>query len=65
MKHEPDSDPAAATLRERLIQHLVQTVPEGLAVCEFNCSAGECSQEEWQRCSRRRIVPAVQGEVPK
>ena len=57
------SDPTPPTLRERLIQALVQTVPEELAKCEFNCSANECSHEEWQRCSRRRIAPGIQEQA--
>jgi hypothetical protein len=64
MRHDPESEAAKPSLRERLIQHFVQTVPEELAVCEFSCSAHECSREEWQRCSRRRLAAGEQAEEP-
>ena len=41
------------SLRERLIQAIVQPVPDGLALCEFECSKTECSVEEWKHCKRR------------
>lgn len=41
------------SLGERLIGHIVQTVPEGIALCEFDCSATECSPETWNHCKRR------------
>jgi hypothetical protein len=43
----------APSLRERLIQAIVQPVPDGLALCEFSCSKTECSAEEWKHCKRR------------
>ena len=45
------SDPIS--LRERVIQAIVQPVPDGLALCEFDCSKTECSAEEWRGCKRR------------
>ena len=41
------------TLRDRLLGHWVQTVPEDSAICEFDCSKTECSNSEWQHCKRR------------
>lgn len=41
------------SLRERLIQAIVQPVPDGLALCEFNCSKNECSVDQWRHCKRR------------
>lgn len=40
-------------LRKRLMSHLIQTVPEDSAICEFDCNKPECSQHEWQHCKRR------------
>jgi hypothetical protein len=37
----------------RLIHALVQPVPDGLALCEFDCTKTECSVEEWRTCKRR------------
>ncbi|MEK7952722.1 hypothetical protein [Luteolibacter soli] len=39
--------------RERLFQAIVQPVPDGLALCEFECSKTECSMDEWRSCKRR------------
>lgn len=41
------------TLGERLLAHLVQPVPESIALCEFHCSATRCSPEQWHHCHRR------------
>ncbi|WP_035606153.1 hypothetical protein [Haloferula sp. BvORR071] len=60
MNQHPEPDTTAPpTLRERILKHLVQAVPDELARCEFNCSVSECSHEEWERCSRRRLGPAT------
>jgi hypothetical protein len=32
---------------------LVQTVPDSIAVCEFDCRALACRRGEWERCERR------------
>ncbi|QJE95389.1 hypothetical protein [Luteolibacter luteus] len=40
-------------LLERLKENLVQTVPEEIAVCEFDCDHEECSPREWKHCLRR------------
>ena len=53
------SDPAkkdeccSVSLRDRLMSHLVQTVPDGIALCEFGCSKTRCSESEWEHCTRR------------
>jgi hypothetical protein len=33
--------------------HLVQTVPDDIAQCEFHCSRTDCSHTEWNNCKRR------------
>jgi hypothetical protein len=52
-----------AQLRERLLAHLVQPVPESIALCEFACSASHCSPEEWRTCTRR--LAALDGGGPQ
>jgi hypothetical protein len=32
---------------------LIQIVPEELAVCEFDCRAGNCTVRQWKTCERR------------
>lgn len=46
-------DSCHGTLRERLMSHLVQLVPEHSAICEFNCGRTRCSESEWTNCQRR------------
>jgi hypothetical protein len=46
-------------LRKRLINAIVQPVPDDLALCEFECSKTECSAEEWKHCRRRREAASV------
>ena len=52
----------AATLRERLLAHLVQPVPESIALCEFACSVERCGAEQWRNCHRR--LAALDGGSP-
>lgn len=52
--NEHDGHPDPLSLRERLIQAIAQPVPNGLALCEFECSKTVCSPEEWRSCKRRR-----------
>jgi len=33
--------------------HLVETVPNDIALCEFDCSKTQCSFGEWESCARR------------
>lgn len=40
-------------LLERIKESLVQTVPEEIAICEFNCGHNQCSPREWKHCLRR------------
>jgi hypothetical protein len=51
--HTCSNDEGHKTLRERLMDRLVGTVPEDSAICEFDCSKTECSNEEWTHCQRR------------
>ena len=40
----------------KLLRWLVQSVtsvPEDIAVCEFECSKSECLYEDWVNCERR------------
>ena len=32
---------------------LIQTVPEEVAACEFDCRAGNCTVRQWKTCERR------------
>lgn len=50
---ECDSGHGKPSLRERLMSHLVQTVPEEIAICEFNCTKLQCSHSDWENCQRR------------
>ena len=36
-----------------LMDHLIQDVPEAIAVCEFDCRRPDCTAEEWLTCARR------------
>jgi hypothetical protein len=51
--NETDLHPDIPRLRERLLQAIVQPVPDGLALCEFECTKTECSADEWRHCKRR------------
>jgi hypothetical protein len=31
----------------------IQDVPEDIALCEFDCRTGQCTQGEWESCERR------------
>ena len=31
----------------------VQDVPDDVALCEFDCRKGQCSDEDWASCNRR------------
>jgi len=33
--------------------HIIQTVPEDIALCEFSCNKTQCTLGEWQNCERR------------
>jgi hypothetical protein len=41
------------SLRVRLLQSIVQPVPDGLALCVFDCEKTECTADEWAHCKRR------------
>jgi hypothetical protein len=32
---------------------IIQDVPEDIAICEFDCRAGQCTPGEWELCERR------------
>lgn len=51
--HAKNEECCSVSLRDRLMSHLVQPVPDGLALCEFSCSKTHCSVSEWEHCSRR------------
>jgi hypothetical protein len=48
----------------RLLQwikdHIVQDVPAGLAVCEFECRQERCSVSQWQACELIADKPAIE-----
>lgn len=33
--------------------HLVEAVPNDIALCEFDCSKTQCRYDEWESCGRR------------
>ena len=40
----------------KLLRWLVQSVtsvPEDIAICEFECSKSECMHDDWTNCRRR------------
>lgn len=44
-----------------LMNHLIQDVPESLALCEFDCRHPDCTPEQWASCERRlRAVQRAQ-----
>jgi len=61
-QHPMPCDGPAPSLRERLLNHLVQPVPDGLALCEFSCSKTRCSESEWAHCRRR--LDSLKHEEP-
>ena len=48
---------------------IIQDVPEDIGLCEFDCSKGQCTLEEWESCEKRQckaageLMPA-EGEFP-
>ena len=36
-----------------LMNHLIQDVPESIAVCEFDCRHSDCTPEQWASCEHR------------
>jgi hypothetical protein len=55
MKYDVETahEHASPKLVDRLLGHLVQAVPPGLALCEFSCAKTRCSESEWAHCKRR------------
>ena len=39
----------------------VASVPEDIAVCEFECGERECRQQDWEHCERRLHAMNSQG----
>lgn len=46
-------------MKTRILQE-VQDVPEGDAVCEFDCPKNKCTVGEWKTCERR----VCEGHAP-
>ena len=44
---------------------IVQDVPEGIALCEFECHKQQCTEREWQTCARRIAWAAGDGRLGK
>jgi len=42
-------------------EHLIQTVPEEMSICEYECQDPWCSSAKWATCDRRRSLP---GRTP-
>jgi hypothetical protein len=51
-KSEPDGSTTA--LGRWIHNHIVQSVPEDIALCEYDCRKLECSMGEWEHCERRK-----------
>lgn len=34
-------------------RQIVDDAPEDLAICEFDCRHGQCTQDRWDNCKRR------------
>jgi hypothetical protein len=50
---------------QNIKDEVVQTVPEEIAFCEFDCRALSCSAQQWKTCERRirdaesKLTPAA------
>ena len=42
------------TLWQWGMDQLVQDVPNGIAVCEFDCRRTDCTLHDWAACDRRK-----------
>jgi hypothetical protein len=40
---------------------IISEIPQEVALCEFDCRKGQCSQEEWAACKRR--ISRAAGEL--
>jgi hypothetical protein len=40
-------------LQRWLSQHLVQSVPEEISICEYECQEPECHIAKWALCEKR------------
>jgi hypothetical protein len=40
-------------LADWALNQIIQDVPEGIGLCEYDCRKGQCSQGEWETCERR------------
>jgi hypothetical protein len=38
---------------QRLKKHLIDDVPDDVALCEFDCRKSPCTYGEWAACKRR------------
>jgi hypothetical protein len=45
----------------RWLRNQVRTIPEDMAVCEFECSKTTCTWGDWKECQRRRMT--VSGKI--
>lgn len=48
-----------------LMDHLIQDVPESIAVCEFDCRKPDCTPEQWASCERRLRTVQQFRETPR
>jgi len=48
-----------------LMNHLIQDVPESLALCEFDCRRTDCTPEQWASCERRLRAVQQAGDIPR
>jgi hypothetical protein len=59
MTEKSDHNTRLGKLRNWLMGHLIQDVPDDLAVCEFDCRKPQCTQGDWENCQRRLQYCAI------
>lgn len=42
--------------------HLVEAVPNDIALCEFDCRKTQCRFDEWENCARRQRFEQLRQE---
>jgi hypothetical protein len=47
------SDRIFSQLWQWVKEQIIQDVPEGVALCEFDCRKQQCRMQEWETCERR------------
>lgn len=53
--------PLFRRFRRWVSNQLIQDVPDGIALCEFDCRKQQCTVKEWAACNRR--ISGASGEL--